>query len=407
MASVVAFFLLFVNLAFGCAWSSAFSANVSNPTVWSLVWSDEFDGPTGSAVDASKWVLETGGSGWGNNELEYYTNRPVNAHLENGKLVITSVRETYTGPDNVTRNYTSARLKTQGKFSLTYGRIEARLKVPYGQGMWPAFWMLGADIDQVGWPACGEMDIMENIGREPSMVHGTIHGPGYSGGNGLGASYSLPNGRNFADDFHTFAIEWEPNVIRFYVDGLLYKTRTPADLPANSSWVFAHPFFILLNVAVGGFWPGNPDASTVFPQTMIVDYVRVYQRSTPSSATLLLTEDNSNRALALDSVTHVADPFSIVGSYNFSQDHRTRVTLLATNFDLMPGDTTSIVSAQAQGPSGTIYPLSVEYVGRVPEFDWITQVVVRLPDGISGPSDLMVSINARGSQSNQALISVR
>jgi beta-glucanase (GH16 family) len=403
----VVYFLLFLNLAFGSVLSTAFAPNVSDPSVWNLVWRDEFDGPNGSAVDPTKWVLETGGWGWGNNELEYYTNRLVNAHIENKALVITALRETYTGSDNVTRNYTSARLKTQGKFSLTYGRIEARLKVPYGQGMWPAFWMLGTDIDQVGWPACGEMDIMENIGREPAMVHGTIHGPGYSGGNGLEGSYSLANGRRFADDFHTFAIEWEPNVIRFYVDGLLYKTRTPVDLPANSSWVFAHSFFMLLNVAVGGSWPGNPDASTVFPQTMTVDYVRVYQRSTPSSSTLLLTEENSNRALALDSVTQVTDPFSIVGSHNFSQDHRTRVTLLATNFDLRPGDTAAIVSSQARDSLGNTYPLPVEYVGRVPEFDWITQVVLRLPDGLSPPSDLLVSINARGSQSNQALISVK
>jgi beta-glucanase (GH16 family) len=406
MSRIVSF-LLFANLAFAPVLDRAFTPNVSDPSVWKIVWQDEFNGPNGSAPDSSKWVLETGGSGWGNNELEYYTNRPINAHLESGALVITALRETYTGPDNVTRNYTSSRLKTQGKFSLTYGRIEARLKIPYGQGMWPAFWMLGTDIDQVGWPSCGEVDIMENIGREPSQVHGTIHGPGYSGGNGLEASYSLSNGRRFADDFHTFAVEWEPNVLRFYVDGVLYKTRTPADLPANSNWVFAHPFFMLLNVAVGGSWPGNPDASTVFPQTMLVDYVRVYQRSTPSSTTLLLTEDNSNRALALDSVTQVTDPFSIFGSHNFSQDHRTRVTLLATNFDLRPGDTTAIVTSQAQDSSGTIYPLSVEYVGRVPEFDWITQVVVRLPDGITGPSDLLVSINARGSLSNQALISVK
>jgi beta-glucanase (GH16 family) len=274
---VVVSHLLLANLTPHSAGFPRFTPNVSDPTVWSLVWSDEFNGPNGSGVDTAKWVPETGGSGWGNNELEYYTNRLQNADIENGSLAIKALNETYTGPDNVTRNYTSARLKTQTKFSLSYGRIEARLQVTYGQGMWPAFWMLGTNIDQVGWPTCGEMDIMENIGREPSIVHGTIHGPGYSGGNGLEASYSLSNGRHFADDFHTFAIEWEPNVVRFYVDGLLYKTRTPADLPNGSHWVFDHPFFILLNVAVGGFWPGVPDASTIFPQTMLVDYVRVYR----------------------------------------------------------------------------------------------------------------------------------
>ena len=295
MVITVLAILLLANLGLGSAGLQTFTPNVRDPTVWSLVWSDEFNGPNGSGVDPRKWVLETGGWGWGNNELEYYTNRLQNAHIENGSLVIKALQERYTGPDG-TRNYTSVRLKTQSKFSLTYGRIEARVKVPYGQGIWPAFWMLGTNIDQVGWPTCGEIDVMENIGREPSIVHGTIHGPGYSGANNLEASYTLSNGRRFTDDFHTFATEWEPNVIRFYVDGILYKTRTPADLPPNSSWVFDLPFFILLNVAVGGNWPGNPDASTVFPQTMMVDYVRAYQRSTPSSSAVLLTENNSHRA---------------------------------------------------------------------------------------------------------------
>ncbi len=141
--------------------------------------------------------------------------------------------------------------------------------------------MLGNNIDSAGWPTCGEVDIMENIGKEPSIIHGTIHGPGYSGGNGLGSSYSLTNSQRFADSFHVFAVEWELNVVRFYCDGILYKTRTPADLPSGTTWVYDHPFFILLNVAVGGTWPGSPDTSTVFPQTMQVDYVRVYQRTTP------------------------------------------------------------------------------------------------------------------------------
>jgi beta-glucanase (GH16 family) len=247
------------------------------PQSWKLVWSDEFNAPDGSAPDSSKWTLESGGNGWGNNELEYYTNRLRNAQIHGGNLVISALAEHYTGPDGVTRNYTSARLKTLGKFSQTYGRFEARIKIPYGQGMWPAFWMLGSDIDQAGWPACGEIDIMENIGREPSTVHGTIHGPGYSGAQGIGAPFSLPSGR-FADDYHLFAVEWEPNAIRFYVDTALYATRTPADLPPNTQWVYNKPFFILLNVAVGGSWPGSPDATTVFPQTMAVDYVRVYSR---------------------------------------------------------------------------------------------------------------------------------
>jgi beta-glucanase (GH16 family) len=249
----------------------------STNSAWKLVWSDEFNGANGSPVDSSKWVSETGGGGWGNNELEYYTSRPQNAFQQDGNLVIKVLSEKYTGTDGVARDYTSARLKTLGKFSQTYGRFEARIKIPRGQGIWPAFWMLGTDIDKPGWPDCGEIDIMENIGKEPALVHGTIHGPGYSGANGIGAPYALPDGHSFADDFHVFAVEWEPKAIRFYVDDHLYKTLTPADLPNGTKWVYDHPFFILLNVAVGGGWPGSPDASTVFPQTMLVDYVRVYQ----------------------------------------------------------------------------------------------------------------------------------
>jgi beta-glucanase (GH16 family) len=239
-------------------------------------------------VASTKWGFDIGGKGWGNNELETYTNHTVNADLEGGSLVIKTLKETFTGPDNITRNFTSARLLTKNKFTLTYGHVEARIKIPFGQGIWPAFWMLGGNISTVGWPNCGEIDIMENIGKEPSIAHGTLHGPGYSGANGITAAYTLPPGRRkFSDGFHIFAVEWEPNVIRFYVDGLLYKTRTPADLPPGTTWVFDHPFFILLNVAVGGNFPGNPDATTVFPQTMQVDYVRVYQRATPSKVPAL------------------------------------------------------------------------------------------------------------------------
>jgi beta-glucanase (GH16 family) len=244
---------------------------------WVLTWSDEFDGPDGSAPDAAKWSLETGGGGWGNNELEYYTARRRNSRVEKGNLVIDAVQEKFTGADGVTREYTSARLKTGKLFSQKYGKFEARIRIPKGQGMWPAFWMLGDDISAAGWPACGEIDIMENIGRESGTVHGTIHGPGYSGGKSLGAPYAVASG-DVADDFHVFAVEWEPEEIRFYVDGQLYETRTPADLPAGTRWVFDHPFFLILNVAVGGGWPGNPDASTKFPQEMLIDYVRVYSR---------------------------------------------------------------------------------------------------------------------------------
>jgi len=256
------------------------SSAPSPPSVpqWTLVWSDEFSGPNGSAPDSTKWGYDVGGNGWGNDELEYYTSRTQNAYVQDGNLVIQALKETYTGSDGVTRNYTSARLLTANLFSQAYGRFEARIKTPYGQGMWPAFWMLGNNIGQVGWPQCGEIDIMENIGKEPSMIHGSIHGPGYTGGTGVSNSYTLPSGAQFADDFHVFAVEWEPNVVRFYVDSNLYATDTASSLPAGSTWAFDHPFFIILNVAVGGDWPGAPDSTTVFPQQMLVDYVRVYQK---------------------------------------------------------------------------------------------------------------------------------
>lgn len=247
---------------------------------WRLVWSDEFNGAKNSGIDLAKWSAQTGGGGWGNQELEYYTDRPENAYLNGrGSLVIKAVKETLPPDFNCWYGpcqYTSARLFTKKKFTQTYGRFEARIKLPFGQGIWPAFWLLGDNIDTVGWPACGEIDIMENIGREPLTVHGTMHGPGYSADKGIGAPSTFS--RRVADDYHTFAVEWEPDAIRWYVDGKLSQTRTPADLPARTKWVYDHPFFIILNLAVGGAWPGNPDATTTFPQTMLVDYVRVYQR---------------------------------------------------------------------------------------------------------------------------------
>jgi beta-glucanase (GH16 family) len=272
--------ILFSSVCVDSTYAAAQTAGAQAATrEWKLVWSDEFNGPNGSAVDSSKWVSESGGGGWGNNELEYYTTRRENAFQQDGNLVIKVLQEKCIGPDDATRNYTSARLKTLGKFSQTYGRFEARIKIPRGQGIWPAFWMLGNDIDKRGWPTCGEIDIMENIGKEPALVHGTIHGPGYSGEHGIGAPYALPSGQPFADDFHVYAVEWEPNTIRFYVDDHLYTTGTPADLPKGAKWVYDHPFFLLLNVAVGGGWPGDPDSTSVFPQTMLVDYVRVYERA--------------------------------------------------------------------------------------------------------------------------------
>jgi beta-glucanase (GH16 family) len=241
---------------------------------WTLVWRDEFDEPNGSMPDPNKWSIVRDGSGFGNQELEYYTDRPRNLHIENGHLAITAIRENYTGPDGISREYTSGKLQTAGHFEQKYGRFEARIKVPKGQGIWPAFWMLGGP--PAGWPACGEIDIMENVGFEPSKIHGTLHGPGYSGNNPLTGAYTLPNSARISDDFHVFAAEWSPDAVRFYVDDHLYETQTVDSIPSSKRWAFDHPFFILLNVAVGGAWPGNPDSATRFPATMLVDYVRVY-----------------------------------------------------------------------------------------------------------------------------------
>jgi beta-glucanase (GH16 family) len=247
---------------------------------YTLVWSDEFNGADGSAPDSSKWTYDTGGKGWGNSELECYTNLAQNAQVKGGNLVISAMHQpAYACSDGTTRDYTSARLKTQGLFSQAYGRFEARIKIPAGQGMWPAFWMLGNNVTSVHWPECGEIDIMENIGKEPGTVHGSLHSSStVSRTSDSTASFSLPAGQNFADDFHLYAVEWEPRTVRFYVDSNLYATFTQSQWPAGGSWAFDHPFFIILNVAVGGSWPGSPDSSTIFPQQMLVDYVRVYAK---------------------------------------------------------------------------------------------------------------------------------
>ncbi|MCI4065951.1 lectin [Micromonospora sp. R77] len=242
-----------------------------------VTWSDDFTGAAGSPPDAGRWRYDTGGGGWGNNELEYYTSSTRNAALDgNGNLVITARRENPAGYTcwYGSCQYTSARLLTNGTFSQAYGRFEARIKIPRGQGMWPAFWMLGNDIATNPWPNNGEIDIMENIGAQPSTVYGTIHGPGYSGAGGLGGSTSLPGGQALADAFHTYTVDWAPDSITWYLDGVAYSRKTPADAGGNR-WVFDHPFFLIMNVAVGGNWPGSPDGSTAFPQQMVVDYVRV------------------------------------------------------------------------------------------------------------------------------------
>ncbi|WP_110945504.1 ricin-type beta-trefoil lectin domain protein [Streptomyces avicenniae] len=261
---------------------TAAEAPVADAAPLAVVFEDNFDGPAGSAVNGGRWQLETGDN-VNNHERQYYTAGNSNAALDGqGNLVITARRK---NPGNYQCwygrcEYTSARMNTAGRFTAQYGHIETRLRVPRGQGMWPAFWALGNDIGSIGWPSSGEIDIMENVGFEPSTVHGTLHGPGYSGAQGIGAGYTLPGGQAFADGFHTFAIDWAPNRITWSVDGNVYQTRTPADL-GGDPWVFNKPFFLILNLAVGGYWPGDPNGSTPFPGQLTVDYVRVSTGDTP------------------------------------------------------------------------------------------------------------------------------
>jgi beta-glucanase (GH16 family) len=227
-----------------------------------LVWSDEFDG---TALNTDWWTYELGAGGWGNNELQNYTGSSANSFVSDGKLSIVA-QKNY-------GNYTSARLVTKGKKEFKYGRIDIRAKLPYGQGIWPALWMLGANIDQVSWPRCGEIDIMEYLGHEVSRVYGTAHyeegGHQYKGG-----SYSLSNGQGFNDEYHVFTIMWQENSIVWYVDYHKYFEATSSSINFDA---FNLNQFFIFNIAVGGNWPGYPDATTVFPQTMMVDYVRVFQ----------------------------------------------------------------------------------------------------------------------------------
>lgn len=256
------------------------SATAATPTTtptqqaspWKLVWSDEFDGASRTPPDSDKWTPAVGGDGWGNQQLDYDTNNKNVYQDGQGNLVIEARKG---NPTNYQCwygqcQYTSAQITTKGHFSFTYGRLEARMKVPAGQGIWSAFWLLGDNCATVGWPTCGEIDVMENVGKQPNIVYGTVHGPGYFSG-----TSQLRHGV-FSDDFHVFALQWDPSHLRFFVDGVNYATYNRAALANQAQWVYNHPFHIVLNVSVGGVWPGSPDATTVFPQKMIISYMRVY-----------------------------------------------------------------------------------------------------------------------------------
>jgi beta-glucanase (GH16 family) len=242
-----------------------------------LVWSDEFTGPAATPPAASKWIHDTGAWGYTDDELQTYTDSTANGSLDgHGHLAIVARKQTLTGPDRRTRGYTSTRLETQGLFSAKYGLVEARMKLPAGQGLWPAFWMLGNGMKTVGWPACGEIDVIEALGKAPAVAHGFVNGPSestpyYTVGRTIVSRTSLSSG------FHTYAVRWSPNSITWLLDGVPYGTTTPRDLPAGAKWVFNQPFHLVLNLAVGGQWDGPPDASTSFPASLLVDWVRAYR----------------------------------------------------------------------------------------------------------------------------------
>ena len=252
--------------------SSAACSKQPTKVNWKVVWQDEFSGPAGQSPNPSNWTYDVG-TDWGNSQLEYDTARPENVSLDGaGNLAITARQEDYLG-----QSYTSGRINTRGRFEQAGGRFEARMRMPRGQGMWPAFWLLGSNFATVPWPGCGELDILEYRGQEPSIIQGSAHGPGYSGGNAVTQRYTVP-GASLDSSFHVYALEWSSSRITWAVDDHIYTTLVPGNLSGGKEWVFNHPFFVILNLAVGGAFVGPPNAATTFPQQLLVDYVRVYRR---------------------------------------------------------------------------------------------------------------------------------
>ncbi len=260
-----------------CAGALLASCATSAPDGPALVWSDEFAGAAGSAPDAASWQPVSGGHGWGNGELQCYTDSRDNSLVDGKGYLVISARSTpgHACADGTTNDYTSARLITQGLRSFQYGTFEMRAKVPTGVGAWPAFWALGQDHETAGWPASGEIDVTEVLGREPRVSHGSVHGPRADG-----TPYTVTGKQESPVDlgagFHVYSATWTPDGISFAIDGTTYNTVTRAQVEAEGTWVFDQPFYLLLNVAVGGRWPGPPSAGTPWPQQMVVDYVRVY-----------------------------------------------------------------------------------------------------------------------------------
>jgi beta-glucanase (GH16 family) len=285
------------------------AAPAAHAQTWNLIWSEEFNGASGTTPDTTRWTYDVGNNGgWGNGESEVYcaagsNTAPCSAANPNvfmngsGSLVIRARRD-------ASGAWTSTRMHTNGKFSAQYGRIEARMRLVAANGLWPAFWMLGTNIASAGWPSCGEMDIMEWVDNYgPSATSSTIHGPGYSGANGIGVQTGFPNGTRVDDaNYHIYGVLWSPNQIQFYRDSITNITRTitSANIPAGTTWAYNHPFFILLNQAVGGNWFAGPDGTTPAVDDMLIDYVRVYQAGTSASQAISIRASADNEFVSAD-----------------------------------------------------------------------------------------------------------
>lgn len=273
---ILLFFLIFL---FSIYFANGGDENMKNE--WKLVWVEEFEGDT---LNTDIWKFDIGNGhsrwnpGWGNGELEYYT-EGKNMYLENGMLVIEARKEKVKDAYGE-YYYTSTRINTENKFKVKYGKIEARAKFPYGKGLWPAIWLLGSNFRYVGWPMCGEIDIVEFLGHDRYTVYGTIHGPGYSKDKAKSWKYRLDMDEpDFTEEFHRFGIIWDDKKISFYVDDTVYYTvKKEVILKQGYPWVFDNEFFLIVNLAVGGYWPGYPDNTTKFPARMYVDYIKVWQK---------------------------------------------------------------------------------------------------------------------------------
>ncbi|MFJ4653035.1 family 16 glycosylhydrolase [Nocardia sp. NPDC088792] len=283
IARTAALAIITTILVAACATHENLEPGTASAARWRLIWSDEFNGPAGGRPDPARWVYDRGGEPqWGNEEWQYYTDRPANVATDGrGHLMLTARRERL--PEMGACSYgscdiTSGRITTLGQFDRTYGRFAARMKIPDSAGMWPAFWMLGADMDTTPWPGNGEIDVMESVADEPGAVHGSAHGPGFADP-GYTGSYKLPGGQRLSDDFHNYTVEWTPTRIDWFLDDNRYFTVTKDSLRTGERWPFDHPFYLLLNLAVGGTWPGPPDETTAFPSELLIDYVRVYDRA--------------------------------------------------------------------------------------------------------------------------------